>query len=113
MLDSTLGRAFGLYCGCKGAGYMTPTRGVFDPGAGARADLSRGRGRVSNVGDPNAAMSGMGLQRATAPAIVRPPPSMRGVGPIISRKNPLHRRLALACKVDQLALPGVKIILVV
>ena len=44
MLDSTLGRAFGLYCGCKGAGYMTPTRGVFDPGAGARADLSRGVG---------------------------------------------------------------------
>ena len=53
--------------------------------------------------------SGMGLQRATAPAIVRPPPSMRGVGPIISRKNPLRRRLASTRKVDQLALPGVKI----
>ena len=53
--------------------------------------------------------SGMGLQRATAPAIVQPPPSMRGVGPIISRKNPLRRRLASTRKVDQLALPGVKI----
>ena len=51
----------------------------------------------------------MGLQRATAPAIVRPPPSMRGVGPILSRKNPLRRRLASTRKVDQLALPGVKI----
>ena len=45
--------------------------------------------------------NGMELQRTTAPAIVRPPPSMCAVGPMLSRKQRLRRRLASTRKVDQ------------
>ena len=49
---------------------MTPTRGVFDPGAGARADLSRG------VGDAISRVQTHAGRRADDPTVA----TMRGPG---------------------------------